>query len=134
MSRENVELVRSIYRTWERGDFKSVEWAHPDIEYVAADGPTAGSWTGLAGMADAMRDWLGAWEDWRVKADEYRDLHGGRVLVPFHFSARGRASGLEVGQIWTRGATLFQVSGGKVTRLVQYLDRERALEAAGLQE
>ena len=134
MSQENVEIVRSIYAAWERGDFTSAEWAHPEIEYVAADGPSPGGSTGLAGMADVFRDWLSTWEEWRVEAEEYRVLDGERVLVLFHFSARGKTSGVEIGQIWTKGASLFHLRGGQVTRLVQYFDRAKALEAVGLSE
>ena len=134
MSQQNVEIVRSIYAAWERGDFTSAEWAHPEIEYVGADGPAPGGSTGLAGMAEAFRDWLSTWEEWRVEAEEYRELDGERVLVLFHFSARGKTSGLEVEQLRTKGASLFHLRDGQVTRLVQYLDRERGLEAAGLRE
>ena len=134
MSQENVEVVRSIYTMWERGDFTSSEWAHPEIEYVEADGPAPGGSTGLAVMAETFRDWLSTWEEWHVEAEEYRELDGERVLVLFHFSARGKTSGLEVGQIWTKGASLFHLRGGQVTKLVQYLDRAKALEAAGLSE
>jgi ketosteroid isomerase-like protein len=34
----------------------------------------------------------------------------------------------------TKGASLFHVRDGKVTRLVLYLDMERGLEALGLRE
>jgi hypothetical protein len=104
----------------------------PEIEYLHADGPAPGRWTGLTGMAAAFRDVLSAWKEWRVVADEYRELDGERVLVLSHYSARGKASGLEVGQIWNKGASLFEVSGGKVTRLVNYFDRDRAFADLGL--
>jgi hypothetical protein len=58
MSSANVDLVQSIYKAWERGDYSSIEWAHPEIEYVHADGPDAGHWNGLAGMVEAFRDFL----------------------------------------------------------------------------
>src|SRR5713101_7979882 len=110
----NLDLVRSICAAWERGDFSSVEWAHPEIEYVYPDGPSPGSWTGLARMAEGMRGWLSAWEDFRVEAEEYRELDGGHVLVLTHRSGRGKASGLELGQMRTPGAVLFRVRGSEV--------------------
>jgi ketosteroid isomerase-like protein len=130
----NVELVRSIYAAWERGDFSSVEWAHPEIEFVYPDGASPGTWTGVSRMAEGTRTWLSAWEDFRAEADEHRELDDERVLVLVHHSGRGRASGLEIAGMPTQGAHLFQVTGGKVKRLVMYADRERALADLGLEE
>jgi ketosteroid isomerase-like protein len=130
----NLELVRSIYENWGRGDFSSAEWAHPEIEFVMVDGPSPGRWTGLADMANAWREFLGAWEEYRTEGEEYRDLEGDCVFVLAHFSARGKTSGLGIRQTWTKGATLFHISHGKVTRLVSYHDRDRALADLGLTE
>ena len=132
MSRENVEVVRSIYAALERGDFGSADWAHPDIEFVIADGPDAGSWTGLTDMAEAVRSGLSPWEKYRVEAYEYRELDDERVLVLVHRTGRGKTSGVELGQIGTQGAQLFHVRDGKVTRYVTWADRERALADLGL--
>ena len=130
----NLDLVRSIYADWGRGDLSGVAWAHSDIQYVIADGPAPGSWTGLAGMAEAVRDWLKAWEDIRFVADEYRELDGRRVLALHHFSGRGKASGLEVGRMWATAAHLFHIRDRKVTRLVLYHDRDRALADLGMEK
>jgi ketosteroid isomerase-like protein len=130
----NLDLVRSIYADWERGDFGSAKWAHPDIEYVVADGPEPGSWSGLAGMAEAWRGLLSAWKDLRVLAEEYRELDDERVLVLDRFSGQGRASGLDVGEIRTEGAQMFQIRGGKVIKNVAYADRDHALADLGLEE
>jgi ketosteroid isomerase-like protein len=83
-------------------------------------------------MAEATREWMTVWHEWRVKADEYRELDDDRVLVLVRYDGRGRASGVQIATMRTAGATLFHVSGGKVTRLVFYLDRDRALADLGL--
>jgi len=128
----NVDLVRSIYATWESGDFSSGEWADPGIEVVAADGPEPGTHTGHAGMAAGWRGFLGAWGDYRVVADEYRELDGERVLVLMQHGGYGRASGLGDQQLRTEGANVFHIRDGKVTRLVLYWHRDRALSDLGL--
>jgi ketosteroid isomerase-like protein len=134
MSQENVELVRSIFAAWDRGDFSAAQWAHPEIEYAIADGPAPGSWTGVARAADAWRDLLSAWEEYRLEADEFRELDDERVLALDHISGRGKTSGLELGQMRGKGAALFHIREGKVTRLVFYWDHERALADLGLSE
>jgi ketosteroid isomerase-like protein len=133
MASTNLDLVRSIFADWERGDyFGSAEWAHPDIEFVVADGPEPDSWKGLAGMGKVTRDWLRAWDSWLDVADEYRELGDERVLVLDHFIAHGKASGLEVRQTRTSGVMLFHIRDGKVARLVRYWDRDRAFADLGL--
>ena len=129
----NLDLVRSIYADWERGDFSRADWAHPQIEYVRADGPDPGTWTGLARMAEAARTYLDAWSDFRFVADECRELDDRRVLVLYHFFGRGKASGLELGRTRTQAAEVWHVHDGKVMKLVIYLDRDRALADLGLE-
>ena len=132
MSQENVEIVRSIYAAWGRGDFSSVEWADPEIEYVIVDGPEPGSWNGRAAMAETMRSILNTWENARIEADEYIELDDERVLVLNHLSGRGKASGLEVGEMKRNGAAILQCRDGKVTRYVSYNDRDRVFSDLGL--
>ena len=128
----NMDLVRSIRTAWERGDFGSAEWADPEIEFVIADGPAPGRWTGLAGMAEGWREFLSVWENWRGEAEGYRELDGERILVLVHGSGRGKGSGPEAGRIWTKAANLFHVRGANVVKLVMYWDRERAFADLGL--
>ena len=138
MSQENLELARSIYTAWARGDFSSTDWAHPEIELVGVDGPDAGSWTGITGMTRAWHDWLGVWEEYRVEVDEYREMDAERVLVLMLHCGRGKTSGLDVGQIGEEakraGANVLHIRDGRVTRLILYWDRARALADLGLKE
>jgi ketosteroid isomerase-like protein len=131
---ESLDLVRSIFAEWERGDYTSARWAHPEIEYVWADGPSPGSWNGLEGMAEAWGAWLKAWVDFRAKADGFRALDSDRVLVLNSFGGHGKSSGVGVEHFMTKGASIWSISNGCVTRLVLYWDREHALADLGLAE
>ena len=128
----NLDVVRSIFAAWERGDFSSAEWAHPQIEFIFADGPHPGTWIGLAGMARANGDFLSAWDGWRIEADEYRALDDERVLVFTRMSGSGKTSGAELTRMRDRAANLFHLRSGRVTRLALYWDRDRALADLGL--
>ena len=104
---ENLDLVRSICAAWERGDFSSAEWADPMIRYVWADGPAPSGSTGVAQMTAGWRAFLDNWMDIRIDVDEYRVLDDGRVLVLMQRTGRGKSSGIELGQMQTHGAALF---------------------------
>ena len=65
---ENLDLVRSIFADWERGDFSSAEWADSEIEWVAPDGPSPGRLLGVAAMTASWRGVLSAFRDFRPEA------------------------------------------------------------------
>src|SRR6476619_5756408 len=116
----NLDLVRSIYAEWERGDFRRTSGLHPEIAWAYVGGPEPSSGIGLAAMGAPMREWLAAWNEWHIEATEYRELDDGRILVSSRGVGEGKTSGLEVGELATEGANLFELHGGAVTRLVTY--------------
>jgi ketosteroid isomerase-like protein len=133
MASANLDLVRSIWADWERADWSSTEWADPEIEFVfAGEGPESGVWTGVAGIAAGWRRWISEWEELRVAAYEYHELDDERILVFNTFTGRGKTSGLELGQIRAKGASLFHICDGKVTKLVLYGDLKSAFADLGL--
>ena len=134
---ENLDLVRSIYADWERGDWSSAWWAHPDIEYVMVDEPGSATHSGLAPMADSWRAFLNAWVDYRLEALEYRTLDEERVLVLVRAHGTGKGSGVELSELTERsgrhvGANLFRIRDGRVVRLDAYFDCDRAFADLGL--
>jgi ketosteroid isomerase-like protein len=128
---ENLDLVRSIYADWERGDFSRVDWADPEIEYVGVGGPNPGTWTGPSEIKEGWRTFLTPWEEFHTKAGDYRESDDGRVLVLGAVGARGKASGLD---LRAQVASLFQIRAGKVVRLVLYWDPKQALADLGREE
>jgi ketosteroid isomerase-like protein len=130
---ENLDVARAIFAQWDRGDYHSNEWAAPDIEFVIADGPEPGRWSGLDEMAKGWRNFLSTWEEgYRAVADEYREIDSERVLVTNDYSGRGKTSGMDVAQIGAKGATVLHLRAGKVTRLALYWDRQNAFADIGL--
>jgi hypothetical protein len=128
---ENLDLVRSIYAEWERGDFSRSDWADPEIDFVWADGPSPGRWRGLKEMARGMRAIIEVVGEARTVPLEYRELDPERVLVFVRRSSIGKQSGIE---IEGEGVNLFQISQGKVTKLVTYVTRDSAPADLGLEE
>jgi ketosteroid isomerase-like protein len=126
VSHENVELVRSIYSAWERGDYRSADWADPNIEFVIDDGISSTRHAGVPAMSKAWREFLAQWTDWRTEVEEYRELDRERVLVLLSVSGRGRRSGVDLANIRQKGANLFELRNGVVRGLSVYLDRDRA--------
>jgi len=92
---ENLDLVRSIYADWERGDYSQAEWADGEIEFAIVEGPSPGSWTGLAEMRQAFCEFLSSWETLRTVVDDYRELapRARACAVPFQRTREGEWTG-----------------------------------------
>jgi ketosteroid isomerase-like protein len=130
MSEENVELVRSMYDAFYGADVKgALACFDPDVVVDASKGrPDIGIGQGREQVRRMVTSWVGTWAEWREEIKEMRDL-GSRVLVLTVQHGRGKGSGAEVEASW---AVLYEVHGGKITRMALYRESAEALEAAGL--
>jgi ketosteroid isomerase-like protein len=126
MSQETVELVRSVYDGWSRGDFSDIEAFHPEIEFEMVDWPHQTKVRGIDAMSDTWQATLSAWEGFRAVPTEYID-HGRNVLVLNRIEGSGKESGADVS---ADTATLWTVEDGRVVRLALYWDTMAAREAA----
>jgi len=137
MSQENVDLARSGYEAFNRGD---IEWvvkhASPDVEFKlrgarALDLPPV--YRGRDGLRQLFNEWfVGAWEGTlRQDVERIYDLDDHRVLGLVTFRGRGRESGIDVE---LRYAHIFTVREGLVTHIEGFLSWEEAKEAAGLRD
>jgi hypothetical protein len=95
---ENLDLVRSIYTDWERRDFSRFDWAEEEMQFEYVDGLEPASGRGHAAMWAVWHKVLGAWQDHRAVAEEYRELEDGGILTLTTFGGRGQASGIELRQ------------------------------------
>ena len=128
---ENLDLVRSIYADWGRGDFRSVDWAHPEIEYVLVGVLAGGTWVGVQGMKEGFLDWVRVWRDWTVTAEDYRELDAERVVL-YRDSGRMKESVPEGARVENKDASLFHLRDQLVRRIIQYYYRDRAFADLGL--
>jgi ketosteroid isomerase-like protein len=129
MSHETVEVLRSVYERWGRGDFWTPEIFDRDVEVVWHPGVLdVGTYRGLAGVERSLREFFSVWDDMRMKAEEFIDLDS-RVLVLITASARGKGSSVETAGKY---AHLWTMHGGKATRIVGYLDWDTPRADLGL--
>jgi ketosteroid isomerase-like protein len=138
MSEENVELVRRAFEVFNRGGPEAVIreglWS-PELvwDFSPSGIPGLGVYRGYDEVRSFFADdWFQAFpfEEWEVELDELID-NGDKVIAIARQRGRGATSGVgaELEQ-----AHIFTLRDGEVVRAESYLDRERALEAAGLLE
>jgi uncharacterized protein len=135
MSEENVEALKRGFEAFNRRDVEALlEVLDPGVEWfpalLASIAGGAAVYRGHEGVREMVRDVGETFEETHAGLREIRDL-GNRLVAIGHVRARGKASGA-----WTESPLCYVVDyrGGKVIRVQTYLDRDEALEAAGLRE
>jgi ketosteroid isomerase-like protein len=136
MSEENVEVVRRAYEAFNRGGPKSVIseglWS-PELvwDFSPSGIPGLGVYSGFDEIRKFFEnDWFAAFpfEEWEVVVDELID-NGNQVIAMSRQRGRGGTSGAEAE---LEQAFIVTVRDGEIVRIESYLDRDTALEAAGL--
>lgn len=135
MSQENVETVRRMYELWLDSDPALFEAFDPDIEL---NPDPAADWVGVDDVYrghDGMRRYMAqvydAFEEYRPEVEDLLDV-GDQVITLAIEHGRGRGSGAQVEA--RRTAHVWTMRANRAIRLDLYLDRAKALEAAGLSE
>lgn len=132
MSEENIKLVREAFAAFVAGDQeKAAELVDPAVEFRGTIGGVQEGQVahGVSEIDETFEaEDLEAWEERRLEPEAFLDA-GDEVVVLIHEYRRGRGSGIE---LETKTAVVIAVSGGRVTRIQGYMDRDAALEAAGL--
>jgi uncharacterized protein len=125
MSRENVELVRSIYRRWGQNE-SARDLIDAELEYV---NPAYAVEAGTRRDRGALREIRAVYPDFHVEPERF--LEAGEDVVVVGVARGTSASGIEArwrqGYIWT-------VRDGRAIRFRWFNDPEEALRAAGLFE
>jgi ketosteroid isomerase-like protein len=129
MSRENVELVRRLYRAMNTRDVGGVaELAHLDVEWIPDSRVGEGPVRGLEKVIAFFTDRAEMFDQLETEAERFLGKED-KVVVFLRVAGRGQNSGAE---FEIRIAHLWTVHHGLVVRGERYGDRSAALEAAGL--
>ena len=135
MSEENVEVVRELNEAFNRRDLDAfVALLSPDVVWeVNPELPGLREvYRGRAEVRDLVRELLEVGDSSsQVQLEEITDLSDGRVLANTLLTGRGKSSGVPVELHYWQ---VLWVAQGKIARRQVFLDRDEALEAAGLEE
>jgi uncharacterized protein len=131
---EKVELVRSAFDAWNRGEIdRFAGHVSEDVAWLEVSGrPESGTSEsfGRDRLRRSLESLFDAWESYRLEVERIDDV-GDRVLAIVREVARGRSSGVEIDSRW---GYLITVEDGEMVRVEAYRDAGQAVRAAGLGE
>jgi ketosteroid isomerase-like protein len=133
MSLENVEAVKRSYETFNKYGVEATAvafWSDDIVWHDPEEFPDAEVHHGIEAAKAALQGYVDLAGHMKIHVEECIDA-GDDVFTRWQVHGAGAGSGAPV------EATMYHVSTvkqGKLVRLRQYLDRDKALEAAGLRE
>jgi ketosteroid isomerase-like protein len=129
---EDVELVKSAFETWNRGEIDAfVNYTSEDVAWLEVSGRPEGGATerhGRERLREGLKSLFDAWESYRIDAERIEEA-GDRIVAIVREVGKGRASGVEVDGRW---GYLITVKNSEMVRIEAYRDAGQALRVAGL--
>jgi uncharacterized protein len=134
MSQENVEIVRRAYELFNDDVFN--QEGEPDLRVFDSDIELDNSSAMLDAAVyrghDGLREWFSLiremWKRQRIEPQEYILVGEDQVLVSIRMVSVGR----EEVETLARGANVWTLRDGKITRVKAFQSKAEALEAVGL--
>jgi ketosteroid isomerase-like protein len=125
VSRDNVEVVKRVYRAFNRRDAEAaVELVSPDFSFRSEFGAVSGRrYEGRAGFRQYFRDMAETWASFHVELVEV-EARGEAVIVTYREHAIGRTSGVKLD---AHGYQVWHFHQGQPVRQDTYASKEQAL-------
>ena len=134
MSEENVQFgepVRRLVAAFNKGDWGAFSAElDPEVEYMPVEEHAV--YRGPEAFSQYAQRWLEAWDTFMGEVVGIESTPAeAHAFVALRLRGRGKGSGVD-----TENRTFWvcELRGGRLYRISEYTDREKALEAAGLSE
>jgi ketosteroid isomerase-like protein len=134
MSQENVEIVKKAIAAINERDVEGyLACCTEDVQLITPLAEIGGVYEGKEAIRRFFVDLSDTSPDFHIVVERVEPIGSNRVLGFLRVSATGRASGIPAA-VDTPTGNVYDIADGKIARLRIFLDRDEALEAAGLSE
>ena len=133
MSQENVEVVRRGFEHFSATGGQLSEILAPGFVWDMSTfrgWPESPIYEGADGVQRFLKDWMSAFDDWRIELESIHDA-GDQVVALLRQSGSSKVTGTPVDMSL---GMVFTVRDGLQTRMQMYADPHEALQAVGLDQ
>lgn len=126
VSDHDVALLHRFYEALNRRDFDgALALCDAEVEvYMPPEVVAAVAPRGHRDVGEYLRGWFDSWHLYRPQPEEFIAA-GDQVVALVHLRARGKGSRFEIEE---QVADVFELDGGRISKLRLYVHRETALE------